>query len=433
MLIKKNKSKHIVPQHAFEDEVDQHISINGLDQENESELIDEIFDNKKQEIFFGKKNPITQEIENQAKKLVEKRSQEMMLKVDEELAQKKIEANQQIENMITEAKHEAEKIINEAHETKKTVDIEIYDARELLKLERQEIETLKYNELTKAYDLGMSQATEFINELMNYLINFQNAKKLVIEESKSEIMAIAFDLVKQILGHEATVNPQILEEQIENSIAKVITSKGIIQIFVNPVDANRAQSLETHLSKLLDPSVRLIVQADEEIDQGSCIVNTQGGRLDASFSGQIKVLKESFQRYLGYEIKDLEAPVEGLEIFEELEKIQLQEFKSVDNNINIIDKDIEDEAMSILELQDSKELGANDFTDVEIKMQDDDEFEDDDDEFEDDDLDEDEDFDEDEDDEDFDDEDEEEEEEFEDFDESEDEEEESGDSRFPEY
>jgi hypothetical protein len=40
------------------------------------------------------------------------------------------------------------------------------------------------------------------------------------------------------------------------------------------------------------------------VDLGSCIINTQGGRLNASFRAQLEVIKSSFEKYLGHSIDD---------------------------------------------------------------------------------------------------------------------------------
>lgn len=436
---------------------------------------------------FNFHNPITQEIENQAKSLVQKKSEELLEEFNKEIAVKKNYAEQEIQQMLQEAHHEAEKIIEEAVSYKKSAEIEIYDAKKLLENERNDIAILKDQELKQSFEEGMSKASEIVSELVNYLATFHEAKKKIIEESKQEIMSIAFDLAKQILGYEVQTNDDVLFSQVERAISKVVTAKGIMQIYLNPKDIDKVEPLEKALLKILDPSVKLVFQKDESIDQGSCIVNTQGGRLDASFTGQINVLKQVLERYLGYEIKALVEPEiqheikteikteieqvnipankpinqyleQSLDDFDDVEMGPLDDFdfenlsledyllkhgENVDNNI-IDNIDLEDETMSILELesQDSKELGANDFSDQELELslsgddedEDFDDFEDDEDEEEDDDLEDDEDLDDEDDDEEEDDDDDfEDDEDLEEYDENPDDDDDKGDDRFPEY
>lgn len=417
---------------------------------------------------FNFHNPITQEIENQAKSLVQKKSEELLEQFNKEIAVKKSHAEEEIQQMLLQAQNEAASIVEEANAYKKTAEIEIYDTKKLLDNERNQIVILKEQELKQSFEEGMSKASEIISELMNYLMTFHDAKKKVIEESKKEIMSIAFDLVNQIIGYEVEVNDEVLQAQVERAISKVVTAKGIMQIYLNPQDIDKVASLEKALLKVLDPSIKLVFQKDETVDQGSCIVNTQGGRLDASFTGQIKVLKEVLGRYLGYEIKPLKEPVKEAVIepkneieedfvdlkFDPLddfdfENLSLEDYllkhgENVDNNI-IESIDLEDETMSILELesQDSKELGANDFSDqdAELILDDDlddpdedldDDFEDDEDEEDDDLEDDEEDLDEEEveeeDDEDF-----EDDEDLEEYEENPDDDDDKGDDRFPEY
>lgn len=406
MLIKKNKFKTGIKQEEilFEDDsiFDIEHEKNGTTEIDEEKIVGEIF-----------------------------AVQQRLTDLENEFQAKKAQAENEVHSIIHSARENSEKIIQSAEDIKAKANQEIALQRQELQKEKNNFANLKEKEIKDAYDQGMKQATDVVVELMNVLATFNQVKRNIIVESKKEIISIALDFAKQIVGYEIKVNDNFLQDQIERSITKLANTKGLIQVFINPQELSKISKIEEALARILDPAVKLIFQKDEKVDLGSCVINTQGGRMDSSFSTQIRILKEALEKYLGYEIEDLVEINEQDNIEENLE---LQEIKVLDNNIIAKEKELEDEDMAVLELQDSKELGANDIDEKEIKLSDDD------DDFDDEDPDEDfeEEDDEDSEEEEYldDDEDEDEEEDDEDFDEDEDfeeEEEEEKDDRFPEY
>jgi hypothetical protein len=122
---------------------------------------------------------------------------------------------------------------------------------------------------------------------------------------KEEIACLALHVVRQILDREVQTNPELLEGQILKAINAVSGGKGTIQVYLNPVDQAKSAYLEKNLSKLLDESIKLIFLKDDTVDEGSCLVNTQGGRLNASFSSQIELIKIALEMYLGHKIEEI--------------------------------------------------------------------------------------------------------------------------------
>jgi hypothetical protein len=77
---------------------------------------------------------------------------------------------------------------------------------------------------------------------------------------------------------------------------------------------------------MLDKEVRLIFKEDPQVSLGSCIIDTQGGQLNANFKIQIESIKLAFEKYFGKEIILIDAPDEEEEITSNNE-IELQEVK----------------------------------------------------------------------------------------------------------
>lgn len=249
------------------------------------------------------------DIEQDAQALIQERADQLLEIKELEIAREKEAVLNQIDQELEEARIEAAAIVSEARQEAETQKAKIQVQYQELEKQKQEQEAVIAHEREKAFDEAMTRADEYIAEFMQILATFSDFKKEVLSEAKEDIAALALDVVRKILAHEATINPQLLEQQVKNAINKVSVSSGLLQIYLNPEDLESSKYLESVLAKVLDKNVKLHFEADETVDIGSCIINTQGGRLDASFASQLELIRVAFERYLGHKIIELPEPV----------------------------------------------------------------------------------------------------------------------------
>lgn len=257
------------------------------------------------------------EIIARAQDLIESKSEELFANFQNEIEQKKIKAEAEISQMLSDAQNQSSIIINEAKTKAEELKADIDKQYEILEKEKQKLEKTILVEKKKAYEEGISKAEDQINEFVRILSGFNKTKEKLVEEIKPQIVSIAISVAKEILDYEVNHNPDLLEEQVSKSIARLVNTKGIMQIYLHPDDIKHADYLDKVLSRLLDSSVRLIFMKDEEVDKGSCIINTQGGRLDSRFSTQIELIKVAFEQYLGHKVDEIDNLNKDLEIIEE--------------------------------------------------------------------------------------------------------------------
>lgn len=279
-----------------------------LDPVNES-LVEQDFNY--QEINFkpippiaNKKNSLTSEDESKIQDLINLRKQELLENLEAEISQKKHIALAEIQSMTDSARVQADMIIDEATQKANEIENELNKQQEHFESQKKEfIEQIEI-ERNQAFEQGMQEARVYFDEFNKYLVEFHKMEKTALLEALPHITSIALDVARQILQYEAEQNPKLLEQQVLRSIEKVINSKGVIQIYLNPVEIKSQTKLEKSLLRLLDQNTRVVFLEDPKVDIGSCIINTQGGRLNASFRAQLELIKNSFEKYLGFEIDD---------------------------------------------------------------------------------------------------------------------------------
>lgn len=236
---------------------------------------------------------------------IKQKEAELLSQLEADIHDRKARAELEISQMLSEAQSQADEIINSAQVESERVFEQLSREKSVFENEKESFRQQVKLEKDNAYKQGMQEAQVYIDEFNKYLQTFQHAEKNIMLEVLPQITAIALDVSKQILAYEVAHNPNLLEQQVLRSIDKVISSKGIIQIYLNSADFVQADNLERALTKLLDPSTRLVFVKDDNVNKGSCMINTQGGRLNATFSSQLQLIKLAFEKYLGQSIQEL--------------------------------------------------------------------------------------------------------------------------------
>ncbi|MBT6843325.1 MAG: hypothetical protein HOA17_05945 [Candidatus Melainabacteria bacterium] len=268
-------------------------------------------------------NPV---IERNAEALTQERVTELLAIQKKDIEDRRAAALEQINQELETARIEAETILSEANQEAERQGEGIRLEYKKLEKARIEQESIIAKARDDAFDEAMSKADTYIAELMEILASFQDLKTATLNEAKTEIAALALNVVKQILGAEARFNTQLLADQVEQAVAKVATTGGLMTISLNPADEAKSEYLGSMLSKVIDSNVKIHFKPDETVDMGSCIVETQGGRLDASFASQLELIRVAFERYLGHKIIDLpDIEREVGEVKMELDPLQLNQ------------------------------------------------------------------------------------------------------------
>jgi len=215
------------------------------------------------------------------------------------------EAQSIIEAARSEAERQAAAIMAEAEA--KAIEVRNHLIAEKEKLEDQ---YSKLDELREqGYQEGLNEAEEIKDELLKMLSGFQNAKAKVLHEAEEEIASIALSVAQKLIQSEIKRDKSskaVLTKLIRAATSKVVTGKGLVKILVNTADMQHAKSIKTALAKVLEEGVNLVFEPDETIEPASCIIETKGGRFDASFHTQIKVISVALEKYLGHKLVDLD-------------------------------------------------------------------------------------------------------------------------------
>lgn len=263
--------------------------------------------------------------------MLEEKKAEVLAAQEQQLELLRIEAEKQAKEIINQAKIQAEATVRQAEAQHTELKERIAQAESDLNIQHDEAMAQIKSIKAEAYNDGMVQVQTIADELEMVLSTITNAEKEMYLSASSVIVSLAVDIARQILAREVKTDFSVLEEQVLRSVMKVVGTKSNIQVSLSPLDREAEASLAIILENILENGVKLSFVYKDEVEQGSCMVETSGGKLDARFSTQISSIIASFEKYLGHKVDVLEDT-----------ELQIEEFSGKDSSLEEpTDKDIQ--------------------------------------------------------------------------------------------
>ncbi|MFM7458153.1 MAG: FliH/SctL family protein, partial [bacterium] len=265
--------------------------------------------------------PIIQIDKAEIQKVVEIEKQVMLQKFEAEIAEKRRIVETEIQSKLEEIEINLANIQRREHEIesilsteKQNLEIEKAAEQERIQSIEQQLQSQLETAIQQGFEQGYQEAKTNLDkvssEFEEIIRNIHRSKELLLLEIEPQITSIALEVARKILQRESRLDGKLILEQVQSAIKKITIRGGLLEISINPDDAQHKIKLESALDKMLDKEVRLIFKEDPNVSQGSCIVDTQGGQLNANFKIQIESVKLAFEKYFGKEIISIEAPDE---------------------------------------------------------------------------------------------------------------------------
>ncbi len=169
------------------------------------------------------------------------------------------------------------------------------DDRNLVSRAQSEAVSLKEEAVKEGYNQGLEQAGVDIAELREELKEFYNYKNKVADTMSKDVLDIALDIARTIIKKEVEQDKDILLNIIADILKDSGKSEGRVTLKVAPEDVEFVKMSMPQILSMAQVEVKMSVTGDENIDNGSVIVETSNGVTDASFKTQLGVLREAFK------------------------------------------------------------------------------------------------------------------------------------------
>lgn len=161
----------------------------------------------------------------------------------------------------------------------------------------------------KAYEKGFSDGLsagrlqvlqEIEKEVMiiqSLISQIEEHRKNIYREIESEIVEMSLAIAKKIVYMVADRDHETVLRIVREAIKRT-TERETLRIRVNPEDFEVINSDRINLLKCMDGIKNIIIEKDDSIQRGGCLIETHHGDIDGRIDTQINVIEEEIRKEL---------------------------------------------------------------------------------------------------------------------------------------
>jgi len=117
---------------------------------------------------------------------------------------------------------------------------------------------------------------------------------------EAELVQLALAVARKVVGREVSLGPEVVTRIIRQALGRV-EHAGRITVKLNPADLELLADIKPQLLKGMPEAGRAAFEADKGIARGGCLIETDGGEIDARIERQFQVVEEAFRAELDQE------------------------------------------------------------------------------------------------------------------------------------
>jgi len=167
--------------------------------------------------------------------------------------------------------------------------------KELVTRAQQEAVHIKQRAREEGLQQGLEQVQGELAELRQQLEALLVSREDALKSVAQDVAPLAVAVAERILKTEVACDNELVIALVHDTIQKIGRKTKSVLIKVNTDDvALVKRHMKQHPPEGLEAEI--IVIEDPVVDRGSCILETNSGLIDASFSTRLEILKKLFGR-----------------------------------------------------------------------------------------------------------------------------------------
>ena len=143
-------------------------------------------------------------------------------------------------------------------------------------------------------EAGTQKVDTVINSLNQALEQLENIRKEIHQEVEKEVAQLALAIAKKIVCHEVKTTREIIVCVAREALSQ-IENPGKIKLKLNPSDLQFIEETKSQLSRYIHDVEDIRFEAEESIQSGGCLIETDMGDIDARLEKQLQAIEESFK------------------------------------------------------------------------------------------------------------------------------------------
>lgn len=178
-------------------------------------------------------------------------------------------------------------------------------AKEIINKAQVEADTIKKDAFQSGYNNGINDAKKEVEEVIwnitqvftNALNQLSAVKDELLKNAENDIIELTLAISRKLVCSELRQNPDLITDAIKEAIRIARTDDEVI-IRINPDDRifleQNAEELMDYLrSATFNPTAKIILEDDQTMTQGGCVVITDTNIVDMTFESRFESMIET--------------------------------------------------------------------------------------------------------------------------------------------
>jgi flagellar biosynthesis/type III secretory pathway protein FliH len=149
-------------------------------------------------------------------------------------------------------------------------------------------EAVAYEKATNEYDLKID---ELQNKLRDFCAHVENSKKSMLAHADTLLLAFCCEFAKKIIHAEVSIRPEIILPVLQKALSYIADRERLV-IRVAKDDMETVSGRKDFWIPVGEQLESIVIEADERIEKGGCIVESNSGVADARLGVRFDELKE---------------------------------------------------------------------------------------------------------------------------------------------
>jgi len=170
------------------------------------------------------------------------------------------------------------------------------DDRNLVSRAQQEAISIKEQATKDGYEKGLTMAQDSLDKLKDSIDEFFNYKNILYDKISDDILEISLKVAEKIIKKEVEKDNSVLECIVKDALKSLAKDENKIILKVNPTDVEYTKEIMPELLSAGQMEAKIFVTGDKDVEEGSAIIETSNGIIDANISTQLEIIKEAFKQ-----------------------------------------------------------------------------------------------------------------------------------------
>lgn len=170
------------------------------------------------------------------------------------------------------------------------------DDRNLLSRAQEEAIQIKEQASKEGFEKGLENAESAIFDMKEAVEEFFEYKEKMNTEFTEHILDIALEIAEKIIRREVETDETILESIVQDALKSLAKDENKIILKVNPTDVEYTKEIVPELLSSGQIEAKIFVTGDKDVEEGSAVIETSNGIIDANIRTQLELIKEAFKQ-----------------------------------------------------------------------------------------------------------------------------------------